>query len=251
VNGDIMIVTSPSGLEINRVYAVDTASGRVLWKHEHKLPEELPSLARLIPMNRGAALYKDKVYFGTLDAHMVALKAATGEVAWKPKAAEAVDGYFFTMALLAVKGEIILGTSGPGEMGPRGFIAAFDADSGKELWRTYTIPVAGEPGVETWAGEPWKYGGGAVWHTATYDPTLNLAFFGVGNLAPWDANLRKGDNLYTDSVLALDVDTGRMKWYHQYHSNDTWDLDTPHEHLLLTGEGTGSMSKSAPLPQAQ
>jgi alcohol dehydrogenase (cytochrome c) len=116
VNGDTMIVTSPSGLEINRVFAVDVASGRVLWKYEHKLPEELPSLARLIPMSRGAALYKDKVYFGTLDAHLIALKAATGEVAWKTKVADALDGYFFTMAPLAVKGKIILGTSGPGEM---------------------------------------------------------------------------------------------------------------------------------------
>jgi alcohol dehydrogenase (cytochrome c) len=239
VNGDIMIVTSPLGLEINRVYAVDVTNGRVLWKHEHKLPEELPSLARLIPMNRGAALYKDKVYFGTLDAHLIALKAATGEVAWKTKVADALDGYFFTMAPLAVKGKIILGTSGPGEMGARGFIAAFDADSGKELWRTYTIPAAGEPGAETWAGESWKYGGGAVWLTATYDPTMNLAFFGVGNPAPWDANLRKGDNLYTASALALDADTGRVKWYHQYHANDTWDLDTPHEHLLLTVERSG------------
>jgi alcohol dehydrogenase (cytochrome c) len=239
VNGDIMIVTSPLGLEINRVYAVDVTNGRVLWKHEHKLPEELPSLARLIPMNRGAALYKDKVYFGTLDAHLIALKAATGEVAWKTKVADALDGYFFTMAPLAVKGKIILGTSGPGEMGARGFIAAFDADSGKELWRTYTIPAAGEPGAETWAGESWKYGGGAVWLTATYDPTMNLAFFGVGNPAPWDANLRKGDNLYTASALALDADTGRVKWYHQYHANDTWDLDTPHEHLLLTVERGG------------
>jgi alcohol dehydrogenase (cytochrome c) len=239
VNGDIMIVTSPSGLEINRVYAIDVTNGRVLWKYEHKLPEELPSLARLIPMSRGVALYKDKVYFGTLDAHLIALKAATGEVAWKTKVAEALDGYFFTMAPLAVKGKIILGTSGPGEMGPRGFIAAFDADSGKELWRTYTIPAAGEPGAETWAGESWKYGGGAVWLTGTYDPALNLVFFGVGNPAPWDANLRKGDNLYTASALALDIDTGRIKWYHQYHPNDTWDLDTPHEHLLLTVERSG------------
>ena len=98
-------------------------------------------------------LLKDKVYFGTLDAHLIALKAATGEVAWKTKVADALDGYFFTMAPLAVKGKIILGTSGPGEMGPRGFIAAFDADSSKELWRTYTMPAAGEPGAETWAGE--------------------------------------------------------------------------------------------------
>jgi len=239
VNGDMMIVTSPLGQEINRVYAVDVVSGRVLWKHEHKLPEDLSGAVLLIPMSRGAALYKDKVYFGTLDAQLVALKAATGEVAWKTTVADYKDGYFFTMAPLAVKGKIILGTSGPGEMGPRGFIAAFDADSGKELWRTYTIPAAGEPGAETWAGESWKYGGGAVWLTATYDPTLNLAFFGVGNPAPWDANLRKGDNLYTDSALALDVDTGRMKWHYQYHPNDTWDLDTPHEHLLLTVERSG------------
>ena len=96
-------------------------------------------------------------------------------------------------------------------MGPRGFIAAFDADSGQELWRTYTIPAAGELGADTWAGESWKYGGGAVWLTATYDPALNLAFFGVGNPAPWDANLRKGDNLYTNSALAPDIDIGRMK----------------------------------------
>ncbi len=239
VNGDIMIVTSPLGQEINRVYAVDVTNGRVLWKHEHKLPEDLSGSVLIIPMNRGAALYKDKIYFGTLDAQLVALKAATGEVAWKTTVADYKDGYFFTMAPLAVKGKIILGTSGPGEMGPRGFIAAFDADSGKELWRTYTIPAAGEPGADTWAGESWKYGGGAVWLTATYDPALNLAFFGVGNPAPWDANLRKGDNLYTNSALALDVDTGRMKWYYQYHANDTWDLDTPHEHLLLSVERSG------------
>jgi alcohol dehydrogenase (cytochrome c) len=239
VNGDIMIVTSPLGREINRVYAVDVTNGHVLWKHEHKLPEDLSGVVLILPMNRDAALYKDKVYFGTLDAQLVALKAATGEMAWKTTVADYKDGYFFTMAPLTVKGKIILGTSGPGEMGPRGFIAAFDADSGKELWRTYTIPAAGEPGAETWAGESWKYGGGAVWLTATYDPVLNLAFFGVGNPAPWDANLRKGDNLYTNSALAIDVDTGRIQWYYQYHANDTWDLDTPHEHLLLTVERSG------------
>lgn len=239
VNGDTMIITSPLGLEINRVYAVDVTSGRVLWKYEHKLPEDLSGLVLLVPMNRGAALYKDKVYFGTLDAQLVALQAATGEVAWKTPVADYKDGYFFTMAPLAVKGKILVGSSGPGEMGPRGFVAAFDADSGKELWRTYTIPAAGEPGSDTWAGESWKYGGGAVWLTGTYDPRLNLVFFGVGNPAPWDANLRKGANLYTNSALALDVDTGRIQWYHQYHGNDTWDLDTPHEHLLLTIERGG------------
>lgn len=239
VNNGVMIVTSPKGQELNRVYAVDATTGRALWKHEHKLPEELSGLVRLLSMNRGAALYKDKVYFGTLDAHLVALKAATGEVAWKKAVADFKDGYFFTMAPLAAKGKIIVGTSGPGEMGPRGFIAAFDPDTGQELWRTYTIPAAGEPGVDTWPGESWKYGGGAVWLTPTYDPQQNLLFFGVGNPAPWDANLRKGANLYTDSAIALDADTGRMKWFHQYHPNDTWDLDTPHEHLLLSVERGG------------
>jgi alcohol dehydrogenase (cytochrome c) len=239
VNDGVLIVTATLGQERNRVYAVDAASGRVLWKHEHKLPEELSGAVRILSMNRGAALYKDKVYYGTLDAQLVALKAATGEVAWQTTVADFKDGYFFTMAPLAVKGKIIVGSSGPGEMGPRGFVAAFDADTGKEVWRTYTIPKAGEPGADTWAGESWKYGGGAVWLTGTYDPRLNLVYYGVGNPAPWDANLRQGANLYTNSAIALDVDTGQLKWYHQYHPNDTWDLDTPHEHLLLTVEQGG------------
>jgi alcohol dehydrogenase (cytochrome c) len=234
VNGGIMILTSPAGLQINRVYGVDARTGTVLWKHEHKLPDDLSGLVQLLSMNRGAALYGDKVYYGTLDAHIVALKAATGEVAWKTKVADYRDGYFFTMAPLAVKGRIIVGSSGPGEMGPRGFIAAFDPGTGKELWRTYTVPAAGEPHVDTWAGESWKYGGGAVWLTGTYDPQQNVVIFGVGNPAPWDANLRKGANLYTNSALALDVETGRIKWFHQYHPNDTWDMDTPNEHLLLS-----------------
>src|SRR5207249_2358572 len=162
------------------------------------------------------------------------LSAKTGSVLWQKTLADYKDGYFFTMAPLAADGKIIVGSSGPGEMGNRGFIAALDADSGTELWRTYTIPAAGEPGNDTWAGESWKHGGGAVWLTGTYDPGQKTAFFGVGNPAPWDANLRKGKNLYTNSVLALDIKNGSIKWFRQYHPNDTWDLDTPHEHLLIT-----------------
>lgn len=234
VNDGVMIVTSPLGQEINRVYAVDAATGRVLWKHETKLPDELSGLVRLLSMNRGAALYRDRVFFGTLDARLVALNARTGAIVWQTTVADFRDGYFFTMAPLAAGGKIIVGTSGPGEMGPRGFIAAFDPDSGRELWRTYTIPGPGEPGSDTWPGETWKYGGGAVWLTGTYDPEQKLVYFGIGNPAPWDANLRKGANLYTNSVLALDTDTGKIKWFRQYHPNDTWDMDTPNEHMLLT-----------------
>jgi alcohol dehydrogenase (cytochrome c) len=177
INNGVMIVTSPLGVEMNRVYAVDAGSGKVLWKHEHKVNEDVTGLVRLVPMNRGAALYKDKVYFGTLDAQVVALKAATGEVVWKQQVADFKDGYFFTMAPLIAKGKIIVGSSGPGEMGPRGFVAALDAETGREVWRTHTIPVGGEPGSETWAGESWKYGGGAVWLTGTYDPQAEPAVF--------------------------------------------------------------------------
>lgn len=234
VNNGIMIVTSPLGQEINRVYAVDAATGRVLWKHETKLPEDLSGLVKILSMNRGAALYRDRVFFGTLDARVVALNARTGAVVWQTTLADYRDGYFFTMAPLAADGRIIVGSSGPGEMGNRGFIAALDPDSGRELWRTYTIPAPGEPGSDTWPGETWKHGGGAVWLTPTYDPQHRLLYIGVGNPAPWDGNLRKGANLYTNSVLALDIATGAIRWFRQYHPNDTWDLDTPHEHLLLT-----------------
>ncbi len=234
VNNGVMIVTSPAGTQLNRVYAVDAGAGRVLWKHETKMPEDLTGLVTILSMNRGAALYRDRVFFGTMDARLVALNAKTGSIVWQTQVADYKDGYFFTMAPLAAAGKIIVGSSGPGEMGPRGFIAAFDPDSGREIWRTHTIPAPGEPGSDTWPGETWKYGGGAVWLTGTYDPKLKLVYFGVGNPAPWDANLRKGDNLYTDSVLALDVNTGQIKWFRQYHANDHWDLDTPHEHLLLT-----------------
>jgi alcohol dehydrogenase (cytochrome c) len=239
VNNGVMIVTSPLGQEINRVYAVDAATGQMLWKHETKLPDDLSGLVKLLSMNRGAALYKDKVFFGTLDARLVALNAKTGAVVWHKYIADYKDGYFFTMAPLAAGGKIIIGSSGPGEMGSRGFIAAFDPDTGAELWRTYTIPAAGEPGSDTWPGETWKHGGGAVWLTGTYDPQLNLVYFGIGNPAPWDANLRKGANLYSNSVLALDVNTGAIKWFRQYHPNDTWDMDTSSEHMLLTIERSG------------
>jgi alcohol dehydrogenase (cytochrome c) len=239
VNNGTLIVTAPLGLKMNRVFAVDLATRGILWRHEHMLPEDVGALARIVPVNRGVALYKDKIYYGTLDAQLVALKAATGEVAWKTQVASPMDGYHLSAAPLAAKGKIIIGTSGPGETGPRGFVAAFDPDTGKELWRTYSIPAPGEPGSDTWPGETWKYGGGAVWLTGTYDPALNLLYFGVGNPAPWSANLRKGANLYTDSTIALDADTGRLKWYHQYVPNDHWDIDTPMTNLLLTTERDG------------
>ena len=158
-------------------------------------------------------------------------------MAWKATVADFKDGYFFTMAPLAVKGKVSSARAAWRDGATR---LHRRLRCGQRQGAVADLYDSGGRGTGlTWAGESWKYGGGAVWLTATYDPALNLAFFGVGNPAPWDANLRKGDNLYTDSVLALDVDTGRMKWYYQYHPNDTWDLDTPHEHLLLTVERSG------------
>ncbi len=234
VNNGIMVVTAGAPTLVRqRVYALDAATGNLLWKYEVKLPEDLPELARRIPRNRGAALYQDKVYVGTLDARLIALNAKTGELAWEKTIVDKGEGYFVTMAPLAVKGKIILGISGPGEMGQRGFVEAFSADDGKSLWRTYTVPAPGEKGNDTWAGDSWKNGGGAVWLTGTYDPETDLAYFGTGNPAPWIPQMRPGANLWTNSSIALDVETGNIRWGYQHLANEGWDYDTAMEHLVM------------------
>jgi alcohol dehydrogenase (cytochrome c) len=245
VNNGVMVVTVPSPtLTRQRVLALDAATGELLWKYEAKMPEDLTALIRLIPVNRGAALYQDKVYFGTLDARLIALNAKTGEVIWEKAVADYKEGYFISMAPLAVKGKIIVGSSGPGEMGQRGFIEAFNADDGQSLWRTYTIPAPGERGNETWPGDTWKNGGGAVWLTGTYDPESNMLYFGTGNPAPWIAQMRQGDNLWANSSIALDADTGRLKWGHQHLANDPWDYDTAVEHQIIDLTRDGRLIKA-------
>jgi alcohol dehydrogenase (cytochrome c) len=232
VNDGVMFTTS-TALGFNRIHALNAATGEPLWKHERKVAEDVGALVRLIPHNRGVALYKGKVIFGTLDAHLVALDAKTGKPVWETKIADYADGYFVSQAPLIAKGKVIVGVAGPGEMGPRGFVEAFDADSGKSLWRWYTVPAAGEAGSETWAADTWKIGGGAAWHTGTFDPAANLLYFGTGNPAPWIADMRRGDNLYTMSAVALDPDLGKLKWYHQYLANEPWDYDTVAEHHVI------------------
>src|SRR5207249_5911602 len=219
-------------------------TGDLLWKHDRRIPEDVGALVRVIPHNRGVALYKDKVIFGTLDAHLVALDAKTGKQAWETKIADYADGYFMSAAPLVAKGKIVIGIAGPGEMGPRGFIEAFDAETGKSRWRWYSIPAAGEPGSETWPADTWKIGGGAVWHAGTYDPITNLLYFGTGNPAPWIADMRKGDNLYTMSAVALDLDTGTLKWHFQYLPNDAWDYDTTAEHHVIDVVRNGQTHKA-------
>jgi alcohol dehydrogenase (cytochrome c) len=243
VNSGVMFTTSTS-LNVNRIHAINAVTGEPLWRHERKIPEDVGALVRVIPHNRGVALHKDKVIFGTLDAHLVALDAKTGKPAWDTKIADYGDGYFVSQAPMVVKGKIIVGIAGPGEMGPRGFVEAFDAETGKSVWRWYSIPAAGEPGSETWSADTWKIGGGAVWHSGTYDPGTNLLYFGTGNPAPWIADMRRGDNLYTMSAVALDLDSGKMKWYHQYLANDPWDYDTVSEHHVIDVVRAGQTHKA-------
>jgi alcohol dehydrogenase (cytochrome c) len=208
-----MFVATPG----NQVIALDAKSGALLWRYRRPLPEDV---ILLHGTSRGVALYGDKVFFASGEAVLVALNAKTGQEVWTARVADNKSGYYMSVAPLIAGGNVLVGTSG-GEMGIRGFVAAYDAETGKEVWRTYTVPAPGEPGSETWPkGDQWKTGGAPVWVTGTYDPETNLAFWGTGNGGPWMGDQRPGDNLYTSSTVALDVATGKMKGHFQYHPND-------------------------------
>ncbi|NMF87778.1 methanol/ethanol family PQQ-dependent dehydrogenase [Aromatoleum petrolei] len=236
VNNGYMYITTPN----NQVIAFEAATGKELWRYKKTIPEELQQLH---PTNRGVALYGNKLYLATTDATLVALDAVTGKELWKTAVADWKKGYYMTLAPLAAKGKIMVGSSG-GEYGIRGFVAAFDAETGKEAWRTHTVAGPGEPGGDTWPADTYKRGGGSVWITGSYDPDTNLAYWGVGNAGPWMPDTRAGDNLYANSTIALDVDTGKLKGYHQYHWNDGWDWDEVSAPLLIDVERNGKKIKS-------
>ena len=225
VNDGIMFVTTPE----DRVIAVDARTGDQLWLYQRQFPEDMSHPHRT---NRGVGLYGDKVYYTTHDAFVVALDAVTGELAWEAEVADYRTGYYMTMAPLVANGKVLVGASG-GERGIRGFVAAYDAESGDEVWRSHTIPGPGEPGNETWPGETWRTGGASIWITGSFDPELNLTYWGTGNPGPWIGDQRPGDNLYTNSVVAFDADTGELKGYHQYHWNGSWDWDEVSAPLLI------------------
>ena len=221
----------------NDVLAVDAKTGRVFWQYRHTVSPE----ARVCcgANNRGVAMLGDTLFMGTLDGRLVAIDARSGRSVWTVAVGDPARGYSITMAPLAVKDKILVGVGG-GEYGIRGFIAAFDPRSGREIWRFYTIPGPGEPGHDTWRGDAWQTGGGSIWLTPSYDPALNLTYWGVGNPGPgWNADQRPGDNLYTDSVVALDADTGVLKWHFQFTPNDTYDYDSVQIGVLadLTWQG--------------
>jgi alcohol dehydrogenase (cytochrome c) len=216
----VMYVTEPP----NTVVAIDTRTGRPFWIYNHPMPETTYVCCGNI--NRGVAILGNTIYLGTLDAQLVALDASTGRKKWATKVADYTQGYAVTVAPLVVKDKIVVGPAG-GERGISGFLAAYDAETGKQVWRFNTIPHPGEPGNETWPGDSWKTGGGSVWVTGSYDPDANLIYWGIGNPGPdWNPEVRKGANLYADCVVALDADTGKLKWYYQFTPNDEWDFDS-------------------------
>jgi alcohol dehydrogenase (cytochrome c) len=231
VNDGVMYLTTPW----HQVLALDAGTGDLLWRYERDLPDDLRGLH---PSNRGVALYLDKVYIATLDAFVVALDAKTGDVVWEKPVEDYKLGYYMTLAPLVARGKVMVGVSG-GELGIRGFVQALDAATGETAWKTFTVPGPGEPGHETWPEDAWRTGGAPVWITGSYDPLLGLSYWGTGNAAPWIGDARPGDNLYSNSVIALDADTGRLVAHHQYHWNDSWDWDEVAAPLLFDVERSG------------
>ncbi len=206
--------------------AIDVATGKQIWKQTLDWPPETPRIVCCGVSNKGAAIYNGKVFRTTLDAHVVAYDAKNGKELWKSKAAEWKDGFSLTVAPLVANGVLVTGISGA-EFGIRGFIDGWDTETGKHLWRRYTIPARGEKGNDTWPqnNNAWEVGGGSSWITGSYDPELDLMYWGIGNPAPWASQTRDGDNLYTSSVLAMRPKTGEIVWHYQFTPNDAYDYD--------------------------
>jgi alcohol dehydrogenase (cytochrome c) len=225
----VMYITEPP----STVTAIDVRSGRPVWTYTPAIPPDVIIIGSP-PVNRGVGILDDTVFLGTVHGHLIALDARSGGVRWDVTVQDNKSGYYLTLAPLALDGKVIVGVSGA-ETGIRGFIDAYDAKSGKLLWRTYTIPAPGEPGFETWGkGNGWQTGGGSTWLTGSYDPDLKLLYWTTGNPAPdWNADNRPGDNLYTDAVLALDPDTGKLKWHFQFTPEDVHDWDANQTVILF------------------
>ena len=234
----MMYVTEPP----TTVTALDVRTGRPVWRWSADLPKDLLTIG-LFPTNRGVAILGDTVYVATIDAHLVALDAKTGNMRWRVEIGDNKKAVAITQAPMAIDGKIVVGMGG-GEGGLRGYIDAYDAKDGHRLWRLYTIPTTGEPNVESWEGESYKYGGATTWNTGAYDPELNTLYWGTGNPAPdWNGDQRKGDNLYSCSLLAIDADTGKLKWYFQFSPHETHDWDASEPPILFDATIGGKKRK--------
>ncbi|MBV5297723.1 MAG: PQQ-dependent dehydrogenase, methanol/ethanol family, partial [Rhodoferax sp.] len=239
-NGKMFVTASYS-----RIFALDAKTGQKLWKYEHRLPEGIMPCCDVI--NRGAALYDNLVIFGTLDAQLVALDQTTGKVVWREKIDDYSAGYSYSAAPLIAEGLLITGLSG-GEFGVVGRVEARDPKTGKMVWSRPTVEGhmgflnGKENGITgttnaTWPGETWKTGGATPWLGGTYDAKTGLAYFGTGNPGPWNSHVRKGDNLYSASTIAIDVKTGKIVWHYQNTPNDGWDYDGVNEFITFDMDG--------------
>ena len=225
----------------DRAFAVDARTGRPIWRYQRNLPDKLQPCCGAV--NRGFAILGNKLFMATLDGHVIALDTKTGNLVWDVKAADSNAAYVFTVAPLVVKNEVIVGVSG-GEYGVRGFVDAYDAETGRRRWRFETVPGPGQPGHETWTGDSWKTGGAPAWITGSFDPELNLIYWPTGNPSPSDyGGERGGDNLYSNSMLALDADTGTLKWYFQFTPHDLYDYDATQVPVLLDADWEGQPRK--------
>jgi alcohol dehydrogenase (cytochrome c) len=234
----------------NWTFALDVATGRQIWRTPVQYDRAVMRIASAGAIMRGpATIYNGKLYRTTLDAHLIALDMKTGKQIWKQKFADFKEGYKGVAAPLVANGVLITGTTG-GENATRGFLVGWDPETGKELWRTYTIPAPGEPGHETWpktadsTPDAWKTGGGSTWQNGSYDPELNLVYWGVGNAAPYDPKYRgNGDALYTNSVLAIRPKTGEIVWHYQFTPNDMYDADGSNENVVADMPVNGQTRK--------
>ena len=236
VNGVMYTIQSP-----NDVIALNAETGKTIWTYSHKPDKAARNCCG--NLTRGLAILGDKLFLAAFDARMIAIDAKTGKELWNTEAADPKQGYAFTHAPLVVKDKVIAGTAG-GEFGVRGFIAAWDVNTGKEVWRFNTVPGPGEPGHETWSADSWQHGGAPIWVTGSYDPDLNLTYWGTGNPGPdWDGAARLGDNLYSCSVIALNPDTGKLQWHYQFSPHNEFDWDSTQTPVLADIDWQGRQRK--------
>ena len=241
IEDGFMYVTSGWG----EVFKLDLRNeGRLVWRFDPKVPRDVVRVVCCGINNRGVAIAGETIIENTLDGRTIAIDKQTGKKVWETRLARPEKGESSTAAPLVAKGKIFTGVAG-GEYGIRGWIAALDLKTGDLVWKIYTIPGPGEAGHETWAGDSWKTGGGPTWITGSYDRELETLYWGVGNPGPdWDPSYRAGDNLYTSSVLALNPETGKIKWHYQYTPADAWDYDGNNESILLDVEIRGQKRRA-------
>ena len=234
---NVMFVTAS-----NMAAALDARTGRELWTWSRPIPKDYQSIG-FGHVNRGPAILDGQLFIATLDCYLVALDIKSGRERWSVKVEDYKPGYSMTLAPLAIRDKVLVGVSG-GEAGIRGFVDAYDAKTGDRAWRFWTIPGPGEPHHESWSGDSWKTGGGSTWVTGSYDPESNTVYWGVGNPGPdWNPDSRIGDNLYTCSLVALDGDTGKLRWHFQFTPHDSHDWDSTHVPVLFDAEVRGQRRK--------